>query len=85
MYFVLADEIFQLSAEELRFIPKVIFLQDFGWYVKQLWNKLPEHLTSDLEVQGYRRCFKHYNQPCQQDHIDGSTPYVKDCALCKDF
>lgn len=82
MFFVLADDILRLSAEELRFIPKVILLQEFGQYVDRLWEKLPEHLTADREVQGYRRCFKHYNQPWQRDHIDGPTPYVKDCVIC---
>ena len=85
MFFILVDDrdILQFSAEQLRFITKEHLLQSFQRYVEHLWNKLPEHLKTDPEVRGYRRCDKHYNQPWQRTHIDGPAPYVKDCNFCQ--
>ena len=79
---IVVDDILRLSAEELAYVPKVILLKNFGHYVKHLWEKLPQHIKADPEVQGYRRCQKHYNQPWQRTHIDGPAPYKKDCDLC---
>ena len=80
---VLTDNITQLSTEELQYVPKVILLKKFGHYIDHLWNKLPKHIKVDPEVQGYRRCAKHYNQPWQRTHIDGPAPCVKYCDLCQ--
>ncbi|XP_011686369.1 PREDICTED: uncharacterized protein K02A2.6-like [Wasmannia auropunctata] len=44
---------------------------------------LSEHIKADSEVQQYRRCLKHYNQPWQQTHIDGPAPFVKNCSECR--
>ena len=84
MFFILSDErdILELTTEQLQYIPKVLLLEKFGRYVELVWNKLPEHLKTDAEVQGFRRCTEHYNQPWQRVHIDGPAPYRKDCALC---
>lgn len=85
MFIALSDErdILNLTAAELQFIPKVILLGKFARFVEFVWDKLPEHIQADPEVQGYRRCREHYNQPWQRDHIDGPAPYCKDCELCK--
>ena len=63
---IVIEDILKLSAEELTYVPKVILLKKFGHYVEHLWNKLPEHIKADPEVQGYRRCDEHYNQPWQR-------------------
>nr|XP_012216441.1 PREDICTED: uncharacterized protein LOC105668567 [Linepithema humile] len=85
MFIALSDErdILNLTAAELEFVPKVILLSKFARFVDQVWEKLLEHVRVDPEVQGYRRCKKHHNQPWQRDHIDGPAPYVKDCTLCE--
>ena len=76
------NNILQLSADELEYVPKVILLKNFGRYVEHLWERLPQHIKADPEVRGYRRYEKHYNQPWQRTHIDGPAPYRKDCDLC---
>jgi len=76
-------DILDLSAEQLQFVPKALLLQNFGHYVQLLWDKLPEHIKVDSEVQQYRRCMQHYNQPWQQTHIDGPAPMIKDCSECQ--
>lgn len=85
MFVVLScpSDICNLSAEQLQFVPKAILLQVCGAYVHFVWNKLPEHIRADLEVQTYRLCYEHHNQPWQQTHIDGPTPLIKDCRECR--
>jgi hypothetical protein len=83
--FVLLTEkrdILGLTSEQLRHIPKDILLRDFGNYVEHIWDKLPEHLRNDIEVQECRLCLEHYNQPWQRTHIDGPPPSIKDCVEC---
>jgi len=80
------SDIFDLTAEELQYIPKPVLLRVCGHlcgYVHHLWDKLPEHIKSDLEVQTYRRCYEHYNRLWQRTHIDGPAPLIKDCHECR--
>ncbi|KAL6254329.1 hypothetical protein P5V15_014378 [Pogonomyrmex californicus] len=72
-----------LSAEQLQYIPKVVLLRVCGNYIDHVWDKLPEYIKADLEVQTYRRCVEHYNQSWDRDHIDGPAPRIKDCGLCQ--
>ena len=72
----------ELTTEQLQFIPKIVLLQYFGRYVELLWDKLPERIKTDSEVQQYRRCPEHYNRPSSRDHIDGPAPMIKDCYVC---
>ncbi|EZA50802.1 hypothetical protein X777_11062 [Ooceraea biroi] len=44
---------------------------------------LPEHLRRDPEVQRYRNCYAHYNQPGQRTHIDGPLPRIIECHKCR--
>lgn len=85
MFVVLSSpsDICELSAEQLQFIPKAILLKVCGAFVHIVWDKLPEHIRADLEVQTYRRCYEHYNQPWQRTHIDGPAPMIKDCYECQ--
>ncbi|KYQ58515.1 hypothetical protein ALC60_02489 [Trachymyrmex zeteki] len=49
-------DILHLSAEQLKYIPKVILLRVYGDYIDHVWDKLPEHVKMDSEVRTYRRC-----------------------------
>ncbi|KAL6252178.1 hypothetical protein P5V15_015587 [Pogonomyrmex californicus] len=85
MYLALShpSDIQDLSAEQLQYIPKVVLLRVCGNYIDHVWDKLPEYIKADLEVQTYRRCVEHYNQSWDRDHIDGPAPKIKDCDLCQ--
>lgn len=48
-----------------------------------MWDKLPEHIKADLEIQQYRRCLKHYNLSCHHTHIVGPPPLIKNCSECQ--
>jgi hypothetical protein len=83
LYLQVKSDILELTAEQLKFIPKIVLLQNFGSYVERLWDRLPEHIKADSEVQTYRRCLEHYNRPWHQTHIDGPAPMIRDCGECQ--
>lgn len=83
LYLSVKSEILKLTTEQLQFIPKIVLLQNFGDYVERLWDKLPEHIKADSEVQTYRLCLEHYNRPWHREHIDGPAPLIKDCGECR--
>lgn len=85
MFLLLSDkrDILGLTAEQLQYIPKILLLRNFGSYVELLWDKLPEHIKTDSEIQQYRRCLRHHNQPWQRTHIDGPAPMIIDCSECQ--
>ena len=75
--------ILDLTVEQLQYLPKIVLLREFGDYVERLWDKLPEHLRADTEVQSYRVCLKHYNRSWQRTHIDGPPPLIRNCGECQ--
>ncbi|KYM95357.1 hypothetical protein ALC62_13997 [Cyphomyrmex costatus] len=82
MLLIVSDncDVHSLTAEELKYIPKIILLREFKNYIDRLWDRLPEYIKSDSEVQKHCRCLKHYNLPCHRSHIDGPAPFIKDCS-----
>ncbi|KYM96687.1 hypothetical protein ALC62_12651 [Cyphomyrmex costatus] len=82
MLLIVSDncDVHSLTAEELKYIPKIILLREFKNYIDRLWDRLPEYIKADSEVQQHRRCLKHYNLPCHRSHIDGPAPFIKDCS-----
>ncbi|KAL6260854.1 hypothetical protein P5V15_008383 [Pogonomyrmex californicus] len=77
------SDIRNLSAEQLQYIPKVVLLRVCGDYIDHVWDKLSEHIKTDLEIRTYRRCVEHCNQPWQRTHINGPAPKIKDCSVCQ--
>ena len=84
MYLALCHpfDIQDLSAQQLQYIPKVVFLRMYSDYIDRMWDILPEHVKADPEVRTYHRC-KHYNQSWQWTHIDGPASKIKDCSECQ--
>lgn len=76
-------EILALTAEQLQYVPKIVLLNRYHAYVEQLWDRLPEYLKADREVQSYRACLEHYNRPWQRTHIDGPPPLIRNCGECR--
>ncbi|KYN29100.1 hypothetical protein ALC57_01463 [Trachymyrmex cornetzi] len=83
MFLVVSDDLHSLTSKELEYIPKIVLLRQFEYCIDLLWDRLPEHIRADSEVQRYRRCLKHYNLPTHQTHIDGPTPLIKNCSECR--
>jgi len=44
-------DVYSLTAKELKYIPKIILLREFKNYIDQLWDRLPEHIKADSEIQ----------------------------------
>lgn len=84
MFILLVNDydILGLSVDQLQYIPKKLLLDKYGDFVDRLWERLPAHLQNDSDVQRYRLCHKHHNQPWQDTHIDGPPPLIKDCGMC---
>ncbi|XP_025267148.1 uncharacterized protein LOC112638877 [Camponotus floridanus] len=73
------------------------FADCIAWFAKDLKNvaigvknilktnvpMLPEYIKADPEIQTYRCCYKHYNQPWQETHIDGPVPLINNCSECQ--
>jgi len=83
-----SSDILDLTAEQLQYIPKPVLLRVCGHYVHYLWDRLPEHLKADSEIQQYLKhyncqCLKHYNFPCHQTHFDGPPLLIKNCDECQ--
>lgn len=76
-------DILGLTAEQLQLVPKIALLRNYADYVELLWDRLPDHLKTDPEVQSYRACHEHYNRPWQRTHIDGPPPLVRNCGVCR--
>ena len=85
MLLLLSDDsdIYNLTAEQLKYIPKIILLRQFSNYIGYVWDKLPEDIRADPEIQQYHRCLEHYNLPHHQTHIDGPPPLIKNCGECQ--
>ncbi|KYN08478.1 hypothetical protein ALC62_00538 [Cyphomyrmex costatus] len=66
MLLIVSDncDVHGLTAEELEYVPKIILLREFKNYIDRLWDRLPEYIKADSEIQQHRRCLKHYNLPC---------------------
>ncbi|KYQ56629.1 hypothetical protein ALC60_04437 [Trachymyrmex zeteki] len=83
MFLIISNDLHSLTSKELEYIPKIILLREFENFIDVLWDRLPEHIRADSEVQRYRRCLKHYNLPSHQTHIDGPAPLIKNCDECR--
>jgi len=68
MFFMVSDnrDVQSLTAEQLKYISKVVLLRKFHNCIDQLWDRLSEHIRADSEIQQYRRCLKHNNLSCYQ-------------------
>ncbi|KYN12420.1 hypothetical protein ALC57_15407 [Trachymyrmex cornetzi] len=82
MLLIVSDtcDVHSLTAKELEYIPKIILLRKFKNYIDQLWDRLPEHIKADSEIQQHRLCLKHYNLSTHRSHIDGPAPFIKNCS-----
>ncbi|KYN16908.1 hypothetical protein ALC57_10818 [Trachymyrmex cornetzi] len=83
MFLVVSDDRHSLTSKELEYISKILLLRKFENCIVLLWDRLPECIRTDSEVQRYRRCLKHYNLSVHQTHIDGPAPLIKNCSECR--
>ncbi|KYM94590.1 hypothetical protein ALC62_14780 [Cyphomyrmex costatus] len=66
MYFALyhrSSDIRELNAEQLQYIPKIVLLQVCGDYIDHVWDRLPEHVKTDSEVQRIVKIETHTYNP----------------------
>lgn len=73
----------ELTKEELAYIPKPLLLQHWGDCIPFLWTKLPEHIKRDPEVASYQLCRKHWGMTNLQARLEGYPPTRRDCMECQ--
>ncbi|KYQ47056.1 hypothetical protein ALC60_13931 [Trachymyrmex zeteki] len=52
--FLISDDLHSLISKELEYIPIIILLREFENFIDVLWDRLPEHIRADSEVQRYQ-------------------------------
>lgn len=70
----------ELTKEELAYVPKPLLLRHWGDCLPYLWGKLPEHIQRDPEIAPYQLCTEHWTP--QQVHIERYPPSKSDCKKC---
>lgn len=73
----------ELTKEELSYIPKPLLLRHWSDAIPYLWSKLPEHIRRDAEVASYRLCRDHWPASDLNPHLDGYPPTKRECAQCQ--
>ncbi|KYN07643.1 hypothetical protein ALC62_01385 [Cyphomyrmex costatus] len=51
MFLIVSND---LTSIELEYIPKIVLLREFENCIDLLWDRLPEHIRADSEVQRHR-------------------------------
>lgn len=75
----------ELTTEELEYIPKPLLIRYWSQYIPLLWEKLPEHIRKDAEIASYRLCRKHWTTTGEEtpDKTAVSTPTQRECPECQ--
>ncbi|KAK9754549.1 hypothetical protein QE152_g1127 [Popillia japonica] len=47
----------------------------------EAWYAIPKNKR--MHLREYLPCFRHYNKPFHEDHIDGPLPARRNCPMCK--
>lgn len=81
---MLMDNILKLSAEELGFVLEGILLKNSADTSICCGRKF-QIISVRIWKCAATVVVRHYNQPCQNDHIDESAPYIKIviCISCR--
>lgn len=77
--------LFEMSEEELKYMPKEVLITLCSQEIALVWDKLPDSLKEDSEIQQYQRCLEHHKHIDQPDTDvgDGPPPRKIDCSLCQ--
>lgn len=71
-----------LTKNELESFPKYFLIKHYSKFITLLWDRLPEHLQCDSEIQSYHKCNDHFNPPWELTHVDAIGPIRRDCEKC---
>jgi hypothetical protein len=73
-----------MTSEELKNMPKEVMICCAPNEIAMVWNKLPEHLKTDIDILRYQYCTEHHNRKKLGDNeIDGPAPRRIFCCYCK--
>lgn len=76
----------KLPKEQLANIPKEVMINCASNEIAWVWDKLPEHLKSDIDIMKSQYCLEHYsdydNTSQSSDVNDGPVPRKISCCYC---
>lgn len=75
----------KLTKEQLADFPKEVMITCAPHEIAWVWDKLPEHLKSDIDILKYQYCLEHYsddNTSQSTDVNDGPVPRKFLCCYC---
>lgn len=83
-----AGGLLEMSAKELKNMPKEVMIALASKEIALVWNKLPRSLKCDSDMIKYKFCEEHYNTKKkddgdEEDEVDGPTPRKIFCCYCK--
>lgn len=76
----------KMTAKQLEHMPKEVMIALAPNEIALVWNKLPEHIKSDVDVLKYQYCTEHYSSSSSNldvDEGDGPAPRRLFCCYCK--
>lgn len=74
----------RMSSDLVKYLPKD-FVLNYHEDIEEIFDKLPQKLQDDEEINGCKRCDKHFQWPAVSgsDCWDGKNPKRKHCYFCK--
>lgn len=81
----------KMTKQQLSDMPKEVMIACAPHEIALVWDKLPSHLQSDIDILKYQYCTEHYdsttsvtlNKEHSFDVNDGPTPRRIFCCYCK--
>lgn len=75
-------DIIKLTDTQLALIPKTALIEYFYRVLPLVFDRLPIHIQSDLDVIMCLPCRSHFNTPDSRTYRDESAPARRDCIKC---
>lgn len=71
----------KMSRQQLADMPKEVLIGCASHEIALVWDKLPPHLQSDIDILKYQYCLEHYSDS-GSDVNDGPPPRKLICCYC---
>jgi hypothetical protein len=77
----------KMTREQLENMPKEVMISLAPYEIALVWDKLPNHLKNDSDMESYRFCYEHHTSSDdsneEKDVADGPIPRKLFCCYCK--
>ena len=77
----------KMTQEQLENMPKELMISLASNEIALVWDKLPDHLKQDPDMENYQFCYEHHSSSDdsngEKDVADGPIPRKLFCCYCK--